>query len=351
MTSEVSDRLLKEWSKARNTLSAFDDRLDALRKYGFGLVTALITADAFLLPGTVSSTSALPDRVKFSVLGATLLLLAAVEILDRNYRVVQQAVASRAVVIEAALNMELTDDIGRRYDEAGLGGASLMYALVGFSVLVLGFFVLDSWLYQGLLILGVALWLVLSTVFIRPNLTHHGGVDWTVDRSEIRSVYSGKTFRLTVTNILPKTPGTDTWKIPTASSGAGAAEAPSRPEAHGWKERIFAWWWLLTVYEGHNPAVNWEEGEVLWRIEEEGCPLGVGPSDPRVVRSEQTVARLSLDPQENHLWQIPVSILPGPGVYQIRPTKFFQGKCQLWDHPLPTKIVVLGGDSVTPPGA
>ena len=71
---EANGNYMEEWKVARELLASFDDRLDNLRKYGFSFLTALLTADSILLPGSVPALAdkALSDPVKLAVLVVTL---------------------------------------------------------------------------------------------------------------------------------------------------------------------------------------------------------------------------------------------------------------------------------------
>lgn len=76
---------LKEWEKARGVLQFYDDKLHDLRKYGFSFITAFLTADGILLSTKLSSGT--PAPIKFAVFGVTLILILALHLIDKNYRV------------------------------------------------------------------------------------------------------------------------------------------------------------------------------------------------------------------------------------------------------------------------
>jgi hypothetical protein len=69
---------LDEWKECRGTMR-FDGVLADLRKYGFGLVTALITAVGFLGQTTVSS------AVRLAVPTTIMMLIVILFALDRYY--------------------------------------------------------------------------------------------------------------------------------------------------------------------------------------------------------------------------------------------------------------------------
>ncbi len=132
MPSDQSDMDLAEWTQARTVISGFDDRLDATRKFGLTLVSTLLTTDALLLPSSIGGASSLPPLAKFAVLLATLLLVTAVELIDRNYRVIQRAASQRALVLERMMNLELTEVISDRYAQSGVNETVYgVYLLMG----------------------------------------------------------------------------------------------------------------------------------------------------------------------------------------------------------------------------
>ena len=103
---------MEEWKQARDVIKSYDEHLHDLRKYGFSFLTALLAAGAILTPAIVESTEAqVPNVVKFAVFSVTLLLIAALHLLDRNYRVFQEAAVTRALVLERRLNIELSEVI------------------------------------------------------------------------------------------------------------------------------------------------------------------------------------------------------------------------------------------------
>src|SRR5712692_10472090 len=118
------DTAEKEWESARGLLKDFDDRIDALRKYGFTFVTALLTAQSLLLPfvARLTDSTVLPDSVKFAVVSVTLILILTVKVIETGYQSFQQAASSRATIIERVLNLELTDVITKRFKAGHVKG-------------------------------------------------------------------------------------------------------------------------------------------------------------------------------------------------------------------------------------
>jgi len=320
-----------------------------------------MTLDAFLLPGTISATAALPDTVKLSVLGATLLLLAAVEVLDSNYRVLQQAVASRAVVLERMLNIELTEDIGSRYTWTGLGGAGIqwMYAFVGASILLLGSFIFSSSIYQVVLVVGFVVWLTCSIILIRPKLAQEGGIDWTLDRFVLKKdVPGGDVVHITATNLYP--PEADiyplmarirNWEWKHLKDFAGKKNSlRGRLKAHI-QERVVV------------HVAIWNKGEVVWRLEEQGTlfhrfnvkSASEGTADNKesgVVYEEKAETPLVILPSTNCVWRIPVGCMNANVVYQVRPSTpgGRSGNSEMAVLPLPGKLMFGSGGEGAPPG-
>jgi hypothetical protein len=105
---------MQEWQTARDIISSFDDRLHDLRKYGFGFITALLAAEYLLVPSG-STSPALPNIIKLAVLLITLMLIVALHLMDRIYRILQSGAATRAIIVEKLLNLELTEVIGAKY--------------------------------------------------------------------------------------------------------------------------------------------------------------------------------------------------------------------------------------------
>jgi len=71
MNSKEENVNFKEWEVARNVLKEFDDRIHDLRKYGFSFLTALLAAEALLIPGPIAEAAGkagIPDLIKLAVL-------------------------------------------------------------------------------------------------------------------------------------------------------------------------------------------------------------------------------------------------------------------------------------------
>ncbi len=290
---------LEEWTEARNIIQSFDDRLDGIRRLGFSLVTTLLTADSLLLPDWVVGSSALPIAAKFAVLMATLLLLAAVEIIDRNYRVFQAAATTRAQVLEVRANLELTSVISRRYAEAKVAwGVYVVYALMGISILVLGSILFyPSWYLVALMVVFAG-WIVLTNL-IQLDISDHNGVDWSLDSLRLEDQRS---IHLTATNL---------------------------------RDRPTFWRWLRSV----DATARVDGGQVVWRLERQGASVHEGP-----IFTMEAREAIEIPPGGNFTWEISRDAMPktlGPGTYQLRCTRLLSdGKTALSRAPLPPRVFV-----------
>ncbi len=303
MQSSAADHRIDEWTQARNVISGFDDRLDGLRKAGFSLIATLLTAEGLLLPGAVTSTSSLPDPAKFAVLLATLFLVAGMEVVDRTYRGIQEAAATRASILERNLNMELTDTISARFSHSQIGWAVFgAYGSMGAAVLVLGSIVLDPSGLFWVLVLVFLAWLVVSNL-LQIDYGDHGPVDWSLSG---QSLSEAEAVTITVTNLSPEK----------------------------------RWGWSIRARVRHWPThLSCSKGQIVWQLEVEGTAVG---GQPVLVRRAE--ADLELPPQQDFVWQLSLTSLPpglSDGTYQIRPVEFRgDGSTHLWPEALRRKLTL-----------
>jgi hypothetical protein len=197
------DNLLsKEWDTARDILNNTDEHMHDLRKYGFTFFTALLATESFLIPNrsaNIFNVTILPDEIKVAVLGVTLVLIIALQLIDRNYQVLQEAAATRALVLERTLNLELTEVISLRYNIYHVKMyVGAIYGLFVLGVLVLGGAVLfPNWLLIG--ILSAVAFIAWISIFLFFNISYPFGYgDWTIDRLECKP---GDDIGITVTNL------------------------------------------------------------------------------------------------------------------------------------------------------
>lgn len=251
MSQSPDERLMAEWTKTRETIQIFDDKLYELRKYGFSFITALLTIQGLLLPyiaatvpvnevvttitketilqngnaTTKNSTtsentpvdnsdktpsSGLPDAVKIAILGVTSLLIVAVKWLDGQFQAYQHAAALRAKTIERLLGLELTNQLSLRYEFSKLWRAKL-FLYSAFHVAVLGLFFavvpipIGSFSFIAFvifIILMIAEWFFYLLVISPDSLSSHAPPsDWTIDRVQVQR---GEVVRIMMTNLCPR---------------------------------------------------------------------------------------------------------------------------------------------------
>ncbi len=182
-----------EWAAARSNIERFDGYLNDLRKYGFGLVTTLLTVTGYL---SASPATSLPYATKLAVGGAILVLVVALAFLDGQYRALQRGATIRARVLEKSLNLDLTGSMAH-YARLGRFRISypLVYEMTAAAVFVVGVGVLwGGGFYElvWLAVFGVAV--VLVAVF--GDEAPAGTFDWSVDA---KIVARGRPVRVTFT--------------------------------------------------------------------------------------------------------------------------------------------------------
>lgn len=135
--AEAAD-LTTEWNAARAVLERLDNDLHDLRKQGFAFITGLFAVGAFF-----TSSKDVSSAGRLAVLLATLSLIVAVAVIDRNYRIMLQGAANRAKALERRSNFELTLEISRVYRGGWVGYfyssvfVILIFAVGAFGALVL----------------------------------------------------------------------------------------------------------------------------------------------------------------------------------------------------------------------
>jgi hypothetical protein len=219
-----NSNLITEWQAARTILLETDGRLLDLRKFGFSVLTGLLAASSFLLPSTSltgisGNSTAFPETIKFAVLAVLLVLISAFQMLDRNFQVLQQAAATRAMVIERDVDLELTEIISNRYSVNWVSWFMVaVYGLYSGAVLVLGIFVLQShdfyfWTLVCLTLLVIVITIILTKAY---NASFPcGKIDWAIDRTQCTA---GDRVAITLTNFDEKnditfSPGDILWQV------------------------------------------------------------------------------------------------------------------------------------------
>jgi hypothetical protein len=277
----------KEWEEARGVLKFYDERLHDLRKYGFSFLTALLAAGSILseiVPGATPPSTITPDKVKLAVFVVTLMLIVALHLFDKNYRVFQQAAFTRALVLERKLNIELSEIISDRYKSDKIARHVLyVYILFICGVALLGGFILyPNW--------SLIRWLAVAVIV---------ALGFIIYQDTLRLQYRHEELKLK-----------DDWTVsPLECTGDEAIR-------------------ITLNNMGNNPIV-FEEGKLIWEIKSEGVPL----ANPCQKLAEMN---MEVPAYGNYTWVQKPSEFPGgglkKGVYQLQPWD--------WDTPLPISIIV-----------
>ena len=299
MAQDDSNHLV-EWKSARDVLKTFDNNLHDLRKYGFTFITALITAEAILVPyNTVDPTKGVPDVIKFAVFGVTLLLVAALHLIDRNYTLFQEAASSRAMILERMLNLELTEIISQRYASGKVArSVFLVYLLFTLGVTVFGAFVLYSNIVLVILLEALAVVVIVSTYWYGPRFMFVSSEDWSLSPIECES---GEKVRITLTNLNRK------W----VKMRAEYVHATSQPEEGGTHGKLSV----------PKPIV-FKRGELIWVIAKE---------DGQYVRVFKAPEIVRVFDSHTWIWDTGETGV-GTGVFEVRPRE--------WPLPLHRRIIV-----------
>ena len=119
---------MKEWEKARELIKDYDNRLHDLRKFGFSFITGLLTIGSLVtqtiargvttnnIEITGESTEIIAGPFNLGVFIITIMLIVALHLFDKNYRVFQEAANTRIKVLERKLNLELSEAVTVRYE-------------------------------------------------------------------------------------------------------------------------------------------------------------------------------------------------------------------------------------------
>jgi hypothetical protein len=96
-TTSKDDLRMVEWAECRTTIGRMDTALEDLRKYGFTLVTGLLTAGG--LVGSATSSTTASQLVPAASLVVMVLLLGLFAV-DMYYQVLQRGAVARAIDLE-----------------------------------------------------------------------------------------------------------------------------------------------------------------------------------------------------------------------------------------------------------
>ncbi len=127
-SASSSDSLLKEWAECRATIARCDSTLEDLRKFGFSLVTILLTASAFFGVSTPS------DNARVATTLAVMVLIGALFSIDTYYEALKSGAAERALDLEArsAPPIRIT-----KYISTYVQKSKVFYVALGFYLLLL----------------------------------------------------------------------------------------------------------------------------------------------------------------------------------------------------------------------
>lgn len=106
-TKNDNQYLLEEWKECRASIDRFDGIIVDIRKYGFTLITGMLTADAFLF--VKMSELSFTGKISISIL--TMVLVFALFIVDRYHEVFLRGAVQRAIEIEDTLRKKLISNI------------------------------------------------------------------------------------------------------------------------------------------------------------------------------------------------------------------------------------------------
>jgi hypothetical protein len=150
---EPADHAMDEWKECRTTIGRFDGTLADLRKYGFSLVTLLLTASAL-----ITNANQVADRVASS--SVVIVLVLVLFLMDRYWWVLLRNAVERAWELETMLGIQISRRLGEGAQAShNTLAASVIYGifvvvagLVAFVAIVPNW----SWLGFGLLLLITA---------------------------------------------------------------------------------------------------------------------------------------------------------------------------------------------------
>jgi hypothetical protein len=165
---------LDEWQESRVTVARFDGYLADTRKYGFTLVTLLLTANALITTGQNTAV----DRPAASIVVMALLL--ALFMLDNYYWDLVRAAVQRATDLEKGAHAQLSSALTKAADRSHLTEVILavyvVFVFVAVFIAVTGIWAahpLAGWGYLLILVaaaIELVAMLVVYFVVQRPNL-------------------------------------------------------------------------------------------------------------------------------------------------------------------------------------
>jgi len=214
-SSENQGYTSQEWSLARSLITWYEDKIHDLRKYGFSLVAALLTASAL--------TTLLSNNLAESARGVLIILicalLIAVFLFDRNYQFYQQVAARRAKILESEMNIKLSEEIAVWYYKQKMYVImSVLYIIFIWITCALGFYITPTY-WQYIAGAGATLIICVFSVYdhyypqkvgqiykkivSKESIESHKHIlgeyigDWAIDKISCKS---GETIKFTLTN-------------------------------------------------------------------------------------------------------------------------------------------------------
>jgi hypothetical protein len=196
----------KEWEVARDLIAKADERIDALRKYGFSFVASLLTADTIALRSLKDGEAKAAFGVAVGVSVVASVLVVAMRLLEKNTQLLQMAAVQRAQVIERHLGAELTEIVVERHRAQRWGWmGEVLYCVFALIVGLVGLLasgpatgIHDIWV-RGAVLTGVAIIscaLILAISAVESASRSRQKDDWSLDRLECAA---GETIRIMLT--------------------------------------------------------------------------------------------------------------------------------------------------------
>jgi hypothetical protein len=311
-----NDNQMKEWDKAREVLKDYDERLHELRKYGFSFLTGLLTVDVFATKVITNATTptptptAIPEIFNLGIFLVTLILIIALHLLDKNYRVFQQAANTRANVIERKLNLELSETMTERHRMANVDwNVFFVYLLFILGTTGIGATIIyPNWNLMWWLI-GCALvtlvFIIYQSIVLRLQFRNKVGIkflaeDWTVSPLECTEKDA---IRITLNNF---------------------QKTPIKESSKEFIKKIINKF-NKKPYTKYDKSISFEEDKPIWRI---------------IDKHEKTVYSEPADKKiivyDNFTWVVKLKDFkfngPKEGVFRLWPRD--------WPTPLPISIIV-----------
>jgi hypothetical protein len=151
--AESSDHALAEWTECRNTAGRMDSILADIRKYGFSLVTILLTANALITP-----TNPVADRVAASTVVIVLLLV--LFLMDRYWFTLLLAAVARASELEVGLKIFVSRRLGdysqKKHNTQVASGIYAIFVLLAAAVALVTVVPASQWAGLGVM-LGITI--------------------------------------------------------------------------------------------------------------------------------------------------------------------------------------------------